>query len=317
MENRVVTHEFAGSRLDVFLAHQFTEYSRSAIQKAIEKHGAVVNEKLITISKHHLTEGDTVSFILPQTTSLEPVALPLDILFEDESILVINKPVGLIVHPTTTEGPTTLVHALLHHYPDIAAVVYEEGNPVSMLRPGIVHRLDKDTSGVLVVAKTKEALTKLAEQFQQHQTSKEYQVVLYGTLTSVRKVDAPIHRKGGGRQNLMGASHTRGKGREAESIFTPVKISTPYPAWPKDTVTLCKVAITTGRTHQIRVHAKFIGYPVLGDSLYTNKPAQKLASKLGTPRQLLHAASLTFTHPETQEVLTFRAPLPKDMQSFE
>ncbi|CAN5171952.1 RluA family pseudouridine synthase [soil metagenome] len=316
MEIRNVTYLAAGQRLDVFLTGEFPEFSRSKIQKAIEQTGAVVNETLTHLAKLIVQEGDTISFELPVTRDLQPTDVAFDTIFEDDAILVINKPVGLIVHPTTLDGPVTLVHALLKRYPAIADAIYDEASDISHLRPGIVHRLDKDTSGVLVVAKTKQALTELARQFHEHETSKRYQVVLYGNLREVTTVDAPIHRKGGGRKNLMGASHTRGAGRDAESTFTPITVSSPYVKWPEEKVTLCSVAITTGRTHQIRVHAKFMGYPVLGDTLYTNKPALKLTTKLAVARQLLHAAELTITHPTTGEKMTFTAPLPVDMQPY-
>ena len=316
METRKVTPEASGQRLDVFLATEFPDFSRSKIQKAIESTGVVVNEQFIHLAKHIIQEGDTINFELPATHTLKPTDVDFTTIFEDDDILVINKPVGLIVHPTTPEGPVTLVHALLKRYPSITEAIYDETSEISHLRPGIVHRLDKDTSGVLVVAKNKASLIELSRQFHNHETSKRYQVVLYGSLPSERQVDAPIHRKGGGRKNVMGASHTRGEGREAETIFTPVHISTPYPKWPDEKVTLCSAKITTGRTHQIRVHAKFIGFPVLGDTLYTNKPALKLTTKLEVPRQLLHGGELTITHPRTGERMTFTAELPTDMQPY-
>ncbi len=316
METRKVTPETAGQRLDVFLAAEFQDFSRSKIQKAIESTGVVVNESLIHLAKYIIQEGDTVNFELPVTHALQPTDVDFTTIFEDDDILVINKPVGLIVHPTTPEGPVTLVHALLKRYPAITEAIYDEASEISHLRPGIVHRLDKDTSGVLVVAKNKASLLELSRQFHNHETQKQYQVVLYGNLTEPKQVDAPIHRKGGGRKNVMGASHTRGEGREAETLFTPQHVSTPYPKWPDVKVTLCNAKITTGRTHQIRVHAKFIGFPVLGDTLYTNKPALKLTTKLEVSRQLLHAGELTISHPVSGERMTFKADLPVDMQPY-
>lgn len=301
-------------RLDVLVAQQEGSYSRVKIQRLIEEGNVTLNNQVCLSPKHGVKAGDVIAFTPPpaEPTQLEAHAIDLDILFEDEHLLVINKPAGMIVHPNSFYEQKTLVQAVLALYPEVARAVYDPENEISRLRPGIVHRLDKDTSGVIVVAKTEAALKNLAEQFHNHTTEKTYTAILYGTLTEKKTIDAPIRRKGGGDKNRMGASHDPEEGRAAVSHIKPIKSWTPSTKWPQETVTLVEVVIETGRTHQIRVHSKFIGYPVMGDTLYGNKPSIRLSEKLGITRQLLHATTLAFTHPITGERLRFTAPLPQD-----
>ena len=305
-------------RLDVVLASHLPDYSRSKLQKYIEAGQVLVNQKVIVSPKQIIVEGDILVFQEPKGDPLYPLSedISLTILFEDDDILAINKPVGMVVHPNDFHSSGTLVQAILHIRPDIEKAVYDAENPVSRLRPGIVHRLDKDTSGVILVAKTGSALANLAEQFQNHSVKKEYATLLYGQLTRKQTVDAPLQRKGGGDKNRMGASHDPEQGRAAITHLNPIKSWAPYASWPHEYMTYARVHIETGRTHQIRVHAKFIGHPVMGDSLYGNKPSQRLSEKLGMTHQMLHAASITFTHPTSGIIQTVEAPLTENFSNL-
>jgi 23S rRNA pseudouridine1911/1915/1917 synthase len=294
-------------RLDIYLAAKYPAYSRARIQRLIEAGNASINGAIVTLSKKAVLETDTVSFIEPEADpEFPPVAhIPLTIVFEDEAMLVIDKPVGMVVHPNDFHDSDTVVQAVLAIRPEVKDALYDLENPVSRLRPGIVHRLDKDTSGLLVIAKTREAMLALAQQFHDHTIEKTYLTTLYGTLPARRTVDAPIQRKSG-RDNVMVASHEGGQGRNAISHFEPVRTYAPYEKWPDELVTECRVHIETGRTHQIRVHAKFIGHPVMGDQMYGNKPSIKLSEKAGWGTQQLRAVELTLNHPTTGKRLTFK-----------
>jgi len=303
-------------RLDKLVAEHITDFSRSQLQKLIEQGFVRVENEVVTLTKHSVKSGANLSFTPPNPDPLFPKSeeIPLEILYEDDAILVINKPVDMVVHPNNFHESGTLVQAILAIRPEISRALYDKDSEVSRLRPGIVHRLDKDTSGVMVIAKTSDALQHLAQQFHAHSTQKEYRAVLYGSLTANQTVTAPIQRKGSSDKNRMGASHDPEEGRTAISHFSPLSVMAPYAAWPQETVTLAKITIETGRTHQIRVHSKFIGHPVLGDALYGNKPSIHLSKKLGISHQLLHAYSLTITHPTSGKSCTFQAPLPESFQ---
>lgn len=299
------------ARLDRFLTAAYGELSRSQIQKCIAAGRVRVGEEVVTEPSRPLDAGISISFLPPEPDPDMPAAeaRPLDILFEDDALLVLNKPAGMVTHPNSFYEKGTLVQAVLAHAPQVAQAVYDPSNPVSRLRPGIVHRLDKETSGLIVVAKTTEALQAMAAQFHKRSVRKTYETVLYGSLMEPKEVNAPIKRKGGSK-NMMVASHTPDDGRPAQSVFQPLRTFAPYPAWPQEVVTHCQVAIATGRTHQIRVHAKFIGHPVLGDQLYSNKPSRTLSEKLGVRTQLLHASRLEFQHPGSGETLIFTTQAP-------
>lgn len=298
-------------RLDRFLTTRAQTFSRSQIQKHIASGRVRVNNQITTEPSHALASGDTVAFQPPPAAARHPEGWShsLAIVHEDADIIVINKPVGLVTHPNHPGETGTLVNALVAHIPSLIDAVYDPESALSRLRPGIVHRLDKETSGLLVVAKHRDALHNLAEQFHNRTVAKEYETVLYGALAGPQVVTAPIKRKGGSK-NLMVASHNPSEGRSAHTEFYPQATYAPYPAWPKEHATQCRVVIKTGRTHQIRVHAKFIGHPVLGDRLYSNKPSAKLSARLNLTHQLLHAAQLTFIHPGTGKEVTFSAPAP-------
>lgn len=304
------THELTAIepvRLDVFLARHIPHYSRSKLQRLIIDGKAVVNDAVVREPRYGLQVGDSVCFTEPEPSPDFPAAEPgeLIIIFEDDALLVIDKPAGIVVHPNTFEDTGTLVQRLLAERPEIKHALYDANSSVSRLRPGIVHRLDKDTSGLMIVAKSREAMLALTEQFHKREVHKEYETLLYGRLKSPETVQAPIHRKGGGTSSLMVASHDPGQGRSAVTHFTPEETYVPYEKWPDEVVTKVRVKIETGRTHQIRVHAKFIGHPVMGDQLYCNKPSKKLSDKLGLTTQVLRAVSLEFIHPLTKKRLSF------------
>ncbi len=291
--------EAGGERIDVFIARTLTHLSRTKVQ-ALIKQGAVLLNNHPAKASDKLEPGDTILVQEPaEETSAQAVsktALPLEIVFEDDHLMVINKPAGLVVHPAAGHTGDTLADLLLAYHPNIAQAV----NPGSQHRPGIVHRLDKDTSGLLIVAKTSAAMTQLAQQFQEHSITKRYLALVEGRLPLTEgAIDAPIGRNQRHRQRMtITAQH----GRHAQTLF-----------WVEREVshfTLLRVQIITGRTHQIRVHLAAIGHPVVGDHLY-GRP-----QPLEPPRVFLHAAEIQLTHPITGQPLTFQAALPSDLQTF-
>lgn len=291
-------------RLDLQLATQYPEHSRSKLQKYIEAGFVTVNNKVVTETKFAVTQEDALVLAVPtEATELVAEYRELDIIFEDNDLLVINKPTGMVVHPQNTEETGSLIQAVLGLRPEIRETVYDPENPISKLRPGIVHRLDKDTTGVIIIAKTKFALEYLTKQFHDHKVQKFYQALLFGELHS-QTVDIPLHRQGTTAVNRMVASATK-PGRAAKTSFETLRIWEPQPG--KGMISQARVQIFTGRTHQIRAHAKFIGNPVMGDQIYGHKTSMSLSEKLGLTRQQLHAESITITHPTTQHPITFAA----------
>ncbi|MEI6477953.1 MAG: RluA family pseudouridine synthase [bacterium] len=308
--SHTVTNEDAGKRLDLFLSQAEADYSRGYFQKLIGEGRVLVGEKPPRKAGQILKEGEAVIVEHPDPNRRpqgENVAL--DILYEDDQVLAINKPAGMVVHPQDVEEQGTVVHALLNYLPDIAQAVYDPESPMSQLRPGIVHRLDKDTTGVLLIGKTPEALEALSSQFKDHSVEKTYLALVSGTAKE-ESVTTGMQRKPY-RRNMMGVTRTEEEGREAITHFKPVQ-SFDYFGKP---LTLVECRIDTGRTHQIRVHCKFRAHPVLGDDVYTTRTAQDLTRRLHVDRQLLHAARLTFTNPTTGKRQTVEAPLPADFMS--
>lgn len=325
-----VEAEAAGMRLDRFLSEQIPNVSRSRIQSEIERGNVRIGDREETRSRYALRLGDSVSILIPEEPTM-PVAeeIPLAILYEDEVMIVVDKPAGMVVHPTTFEDRGSLVQALLALRPEIEGAVYDPESKISRLRPGIVHRLDKDTTGVIVVAKTRESMLHLSNSFKSRNTTKRYASLLFGWIPEERTVDAELYRKGGNEKNRMAASHKPGGGKPASTTFYPITryaydlakkavlnegepLTQPDPEG-RQHFTYSEVGIATGRTHQIRVHGKFIGHPVLGDTLYGNTPSERLSHVLGIKRQMLHAKTLSIRHPLSEEVMTFASPLPEDM----
>ena len=287
-------------RLDAFLRAQFPAVSRSTIQRLIEQ-GHILVDGQPAKPTHAPRAGETVSVHWPEARPAEAQAenIPLEILFEDQHLLVLNKPPGIVVHPSAGHDEHTLVNALLHH---CAGQLSGIGG---VARPGIVHRLDQETSGCLVVAKNDAAHLALAGQFAGRTVEKIYHALVCGVMQrdtgDIRAAIArhPTHRK------RMAVSEP-GKGRAA---WTGYKVLERLPA-----ATLVEALLHTGRTHQIRVHFQHLGHPVVGDATYGAKPNKLLAEQTGytAPRQLLHASKIAFTHPVTGRKLKCTAPLPED-----
>lgn len=288
----IVSAEQAGERLDKILASHFPEQSRTYFQELISDGNVLVNGA-VAKKRHAVQEGDEISveFALAPAMKLEPEAMNLDILYEDEHLLVVNKPAGLVVHPAPGSWSHTLVNGLLHHYPAFCELSSDE-------RPGIVHRLDKDTSGLLVVAKTRAAHSKLAALFAGRSLTKTYLAICLGRVAE-GLIDAPIGRHPVYRTQ-MAVVETGGK--EARTEVKCLAYDAHF--------SVAEVNLLTGRTHQIRVHLKHKGTPILGDGVYGNA---SINTKYKATRQLLHAYKLAFTHPFTHKPVSFTAPVPADM----
>ncbi len=284
-----ITERQAGDRLDHFLAESLQDFSRSQLISSVRA-GLVLVDGSIRKSSYRLKAGDKVtgSVISPPAINVQPENIQLTILYEDEFLLVISKPPGLVVHPGSGNPTGTLVNGLLYYCGSIAGI----GDSV---RPGIVHRLDKDTSGVMVIAKREDVHRKLVEAFKARTMEKEYLALVHGILDQQQgRVVAPIGRHPVHRQKM--AVREMG-GRYAATHWQVVKeFGGMY--------SLVKVGIETGRTHQIRVHMAYLGHPVVGDSLYGRGTGQKVFS-----RQMLHASRLRFIHPITGDKLDIEAPL--------
>ncbi|MEY4723809.1 MAG: hypothetical protein RLZZ324_1322 [Candidatus Parcubacteria bacterium] len=295
----IATAEDVGTRIDVYLTKQVQGFSRTHAQAAIKAGQVTVNGK--TVTPHYALRIDEVIDMdaeeKPKEISMKPWKEgKLDILHEDDDVIVINKPSGMLVHPAVPTDHESLAHALLAHFPKIAKV----GEDVT--RPGIMHRLDRDASGVMVVAKTKKAYENLKEQFQMHDIEKVYTVLVEGTTPEDSgTIRLAIGRKKG--DGKMAARHLAKDG-DKEAI-THYRVEE---RWPR--ATLLTVRTETGRTHQIRAHMHAIGCAVAGDPLYgTGRP-----NRLPVPHLFLHAGKLSFNHPKTGERMSFEAPLPKELQ---
>jgi 23S rRNA pseudouridine1911/1915/1917 synthase len=305
----------AGTRLDVFLAAACSDLSRSRIQKLIEE-GAVRVDGGEARRAHHVRAGEevTVEVAEPREAALEPEAIPLAILYEDADLLAIDKPAGLVVHPAPGHPSGTLVNALLHHVKDLAGIGGE-------LRPGIVHRLDRDTTGVLLVAKTDRAHQLLSRQMRKRTLRKEYLALVAGT-PRVRKgeVSLAIGRDPRDRKRMKAfrgaAGETPDGAREARTIYEIER------EWPELGLTLLRCRLVTGRTHQIRVHLAAVGLPIVGDQVYGRPRFPKVRDAAlrkaleEFPRQALHAERVVFHHPTTQEMIEIVAPVPADLREL-
>jgi 23S rRNA pseudouridine1911/1915/1917 synthase len=290
-----VSEQEAGLRLDKLLTRHFPEHSRTYFQFLIEQGCVLVNDVPLKKRETLKIEDEVeVCFLLPPEISLEPQDIPLEILFEDEHIIAVNKPAGMVVHPAPGHPKDTFVNALLSHCRNL------EGKTES-LRPGIVHRLDKDTSGVLLAAKTPQAHAKLVELFSLRQIRKYYLAICVG-VPKEDLIDAAIKRHPTKRKE-MAVNVTEGK--EAKSICRPLRKNA--------SLSLVEVQLLTGRTHQIRVHMKHIGTPILGDAVYGSSSANQRFNPL---RQLLHAHRLEFIHPMTGFEIKLCAPIPKDLAHY-
>jgi 23S rRNA pseudouridine1911/1915/1917 synthase len=294
-----VSEQFAGQRLDAALASMFPDYSRSRLQQWIRA-GQVLVDGEVVKPKTRLVGNETLELNvhLDQPEELRPQEIPLEIVFADEEIIVLNKPAGLVVHPAAGHADGTLVNALLHFDSRLARVP----------RAGIVHRLDKDTTGLMVVARNLRAHKHLVEELQQRTVRREYQAVVHGVITAGGTVDAPIGRHMRDRVRMC----VRDDGKPATTHYRVIKRYREH--------THVQLKLESGRTHQIRVHMQYIRHPIVGDPVYGGRqriPARAekaLVEQLRTfKRQALHACRLSLVHPQTGKQLTWRAPLPGDM----
>ena len=291
MNKFVVENEYSGSRLDKYLSTVLSEYSRTHIAKLIDENNVLVNSKIAKASLK-LKENDVVEISIPEVKELEikQEEIPLDIIYEDQDIIIINKPQGMVVHPSNGHYEGTLVNAILYHCKDLSGIN-------GVLRPGIVHRIDKDTSGLICVAKNDASHLALAEQLKDHSMSRTYIALVRGVIAeNTGEINLPIGRDQNNRQK-MGVTRTNSK--EAVTLFKVLKRYKEH--------TLVECHLKTGRTHQIRVHMSYIGYPVEGDPLYCGRKYDSLYKK----GQLLVATSLSLTHPTSKERMTFNIDLPQ------
>lgn len=285
--HHTVTEAQAKTRLDKLLVEINPERSRSQVQLWITKEHVTVNDELAR-ANYKCLAGDEIKWSIPELEPLNLTAenIPLSILYEDSDLLVINKPKGMVVHPSAGHQSGTLVHALLYHCHDLSGI-----NGVE--RPGIVHRIDKDTSGLLVVAKNDHAHVHLAEQLSAKEVKREYEAIVHGEIPhEVGLIDAPIGRDPKDRQRMAVVDN----GKDAITNFKVLK------SLPDYTHVACQ--LETGRTHQIRVHMKYIGFPIVGDPKYGPRKT------LNTAGQALHARALGFTHPTTKEWMEYAADAP-------
>ncbi len=295
----IVTPDGAGKRLDAWLSTLAADLSRARIQALIQEGHILLNAKPVKPS-HKLASGQAISLCVPPPVDVElkPEDIPLDVLFEDSDLIVINKPAGLVVHPAAGHASGTLVNALLAHCPDLAGIGGEK-------RPGIVHRLDRDTTGVMVVAKNETAMRSLVNQFRHRQVTKEYLALVWGHLNPPSgRAETLIGRNPNDRKKMCTEPHV---GRPAVTLYETAETF--------KAASLVRVRIETGRTHQIRVHMAYLGHSIVGDPQY-GRPRRDALPVPVPPRQMLHAARLAFTHPTTGRSLAFDAPLPADMQAL-
>ena len=292
--------DYDGQRLDRVLVAMLAEHSRSQLQRLIVD-GCVRVDGAVALKPNTIVrDGARIAVDVPppQPSQLAAEPLDLDILYQDADIAVLNKPAGMVVHPGAGHASGTLVNALLHHMDDLSGIGGE-------LRPGIVHRLDRGTSGVMVVAKNDAAHQDLARQFHDREIEKEYIALVWGVVQAGRRIDAAIGRDSSNRQKMSARS------KHAREAVTRITRAHHLPA-----VTLCQVAIHTGRTHQIRVHLSAIGHPIVGDALYGGvhrRVAGDIRAVQRLQRPFLHAARLVFKHPRDGRRLEFVAPLADDL----
>lgn len=291
-----VPPERDGARIDKLISESDHGISRSAAAKIIEEGGVMVNFKVVS-KNYKCKENDKIVIQIPEAKPLEamPQDIPLDIVYEDKDLLVVNKPKGMVTHPAAGNYEGTLVNALLYHC----------GNSLSgingVIRPGIVHRIDKDTSGLLIVAKNDIAHTGLAEQIKEHSFERAYECVVHGNVKADRgTVDQPIGRHPKERKKMAVTF------KNSKNAVTHYEVIRRYGDF-----THLRCVLETGRTHQIRVHMAYIGHPVAGDEVYGPKKVQK-----GLNGQCLHAKHIGFVHPKTGQWLEFESPLPEYFTNF-
>jgi 23S rRNA pseudouridine1911/1915/1917 synthase len=290
-----------GVRLDRFLASVVADRSRSQLQRLISDQAVRVDGRLAK-SNHLVKAGQTVVLDVPEPLEATPQAeeLPLPILYQDRDVIVVDKPAGMVVHPAAGHASGTLVNALLHHVDDLSGIGGEK-------RPGIVHRLDRGTSGLMVIAKNDAAHEELSRQFHDREVEKEYVALVWGVVQAGRRIDSPIGRDPANRKKMSARAR-----RSREAVTRIVRTEPLNPA-----VTLAQIAIHTGRTHQIRVHLSAIGHPIVGDPLYGGvhrRVPGDVRAVTHLQRPFLHAAKLAFKHPADGRRMEFTSELPEDLQ---
>ena len=304
MQTLTVPEDSDGLRLDRFLVSLLPERSRSQIQRLI-KEGHVLVGGHEAKANLAVKRGQEVTVDVPEPIDPvpKPEALPLPIVYQDRDLIVIDKPAGMVVHPAAGHETGTLVNALLHHVDDLSGIGGEK-------RPGIVHRLDRGTSGLMVVAKHDSAHEELARQFAQREVEKEYIALTWGEVMAGRRIDEPIGRDPSNRKKMSSESARVRRSREAVTRIVRAEHFGRM-------LTLANVAIHTGRTHQIRVHLSAIGHPIVGDALYGGvhrRVPGDLRAVNHLERPFLHAARLVFKHPEDERRMEFTSTLPEDLQ---
>ena len=290
------TAECSGERLDKFLADALDDFTRSGVARLIEDGNVLVNGKAVN-KNHKLRENDSVCVTVPDAVPLDAKAenIPLDIVYEDSDLLVVNKPKGMVVHPAAGNYTGTLVNALLYHCQDSLSGIN------GVIRPGIVHRIDKDTSGLLIVAKNDNSHIHLAQQIKEHSFHRAYQAVAYGSFKELKgTVHQPIGRSPKDRKKMAVTD------KNSKDALTHYEVIRDYGDFSH-----IRCVLETGRTHQIRVHMAYIGHPLAGDSVYGPK---KVITALNG--QCLHAGELGFVHPATGRYMEFNAPLPDYFTDF-
>lgn len=284
-----------GKRLDAYIATQNMDLTRTAVQRLIEEGNILVNGKKQKVS-YKVSIGDiiTIEEVKPQEIELKAQEIPIEIIYEDTDIIVVNKPKGMVVHPANGNPDGTLVNAIMAICKDSLSGIGGE------IRPGIVHRLDKDTSGLLIVAKNDKAHVNMSEQIKNHEVKKTYMALVRGCIKeNEATIDMPIGRSNSDRKKM--AVNKNGK-----NAVTHIKVLKRY-----DKYTLLEINIETGRTHQIRVHLSHIGFPVIGDYIYSNGK-----NEFGVVGQCLHAKELEFKHPISGDEMKLKAPLPEYFENI-
>lgn len=293
MKEYIIDENLVGYRLDKALKELIPEYSRAYISKCLEDGKILVNDKSVKQSTSmKLNDKITVLDIEPKKLELEAEDLNLDIIYEDEDVAIVNKPKGMVVHPAAGNYESTLVNGLLHELDDLSEIN-------GVIRPGIVHRIDKDTTGLLMVAKNDEASKALTEQLKNHSCKRTYHALVYGVINEAKgRINAPIGRSKDDRKKMAVVKD----GKEAITNFTVLKRFEKY--------TYIECRLETGRTHQIRVHLDYIGHPLVGDQTYGRRKV------IGEQGQFLHAKTIGFTHPRTNEWVEFDSELPEYFTEF-